>query len=62
MPSMEASASRVIITTEAPMLPVVAARIVPITVTDSARPPGTLRSRICRICSSSSATRDFSSR
>ena len=54
---MVGSASSVIITTEAPMMPVVAAMIVPITVTDSASPPGTRRSRICRMCSRSSATR-----
>ena len=46
--SMTGSAIRLIITTEAPMMPVVAARIVPITVTASASPPGVRRSRTCR--------------
>ena len=46
--SMTGSAIRLIITTEAPMMPVVAARMVPITVTASASPPGVRRSRICR--------------
>jgi hypothetical protein len=58
---MVGSASRVIITTEAPMMPVVAAMIVPISVTDRARPPGIRRSMTCRMCRRSSATRDFSS-
>ena len=58
---MVGSASSVIITTEAPMMPVVAAMIVPITVTERARPPGTRRSMTCRICSRSAATRERSS-
>ncbi len=43
------------------MIPVVAAMIVPITVTESASAPGTRRSMTCRMCSRSSATFDFSS-
>ena len=46
--SMTGSAIRLIITTEAPMMPVVAARMVPITVTASASPPGVRRSRTWR--------------
>ena len=38
--TMTGSAIRLIITTEAPMMPVVAARMVPMTVTASASPPG----------------------
>ena len=38
------------------MMPVVAAIIVPIRVTASARPPGTRRIRTCRQCSRSLAT------
>ena len=43
------------------MMPVVAAMIVPITVTDSAKPPGTRRSMIWRMWRRSAATLDFSS-
>ena len=43
------------------MMPVVAARMVPINVTASARPPGTRRSNTCRQLSRSRATPDFSS-
>ena len=42
--SIVGSASAVIMVTDAPMMPVMAARIVPMTVTDIARPPGTFRS------------------
>ena len=58
---MTGNASRVIITTEAPMMPVVAAMMVPMMVTDSAKPPGVRRSRTCRQCSRSLATPDRSS-
>ena len=37
--SMVGSARAVIMVTDAPMIPVIAARMVPITVTDMARPP-----------------------
>ena len=43
------------------MMPVVAAMMVPIRVTDSARPPGTRRNRICSVFRRSRATPDFSS-
>ena len=43
------------------MMPVVAAITVPISVTDSASPPGTRRSSTCSACSRSFATPDFSS-
>ena len=33
--------------TEAPIIPVIAAKTVPITVTDIAKPPGTFLSKIC---------------
>ena len=46
--TMTGSAIRLIITTEAPMMPVVAARIVPMTVTASASPPGVRRSTTWR--------------
>ena len=55
------SAIRLIITTEAPMMPVVAARIVPMTVTASASPPGVRRRSTCRQCSRSAATPALSS-
>ena len=42
-------------------MPVVAAIRVPSTVTATASPPGSRRSRICRVYSRSSATRLFSS-
>lgn len=45
----------VIITTEAPTMPVIDAMMVLITVIDSARPPGTRRSRSCRVRSRSAA-------
>ena len=44
------------ITTEAPTMPVVAAMIVPINVTDMASPPGIRRSSTCKQCSKSLAT------
>ena len=50
----------VIMTTEAPMIPVIAAMMTPIAVTDSARPPGTLYNRTCRQCRRSLATPLFS--
>ena len=43
-------------TTDAPIIPVVAAMIVPMSVTDSARPPGTRRSSPCRQLRRSRAT------
>ena len=46
--------------TDAPTMPVVAAIIVPIAHTASAKPPGTRRSRICRVFSRSSAARERS--
>ena len=46
-------ASKVIITTDAPIIPVVAAIMVPIIVTDKANPPGTLRSNTCKQCNKS---------
>ena len=49
------------ITTEAPTIPVVAAIIVPIIVTDIAKPPGIRLSKTCKQCSKSSATPLFSS-
>ena len=52
---MVGSAIAVIMVTEAPMMPVMAARMVPITVTDIASPPGTLRNRIWVMCNRSSA-------
>ena len=39
--SMWGRASTLISVTDAPMMPVIAAMIVPMTVTESARPPGT---------------------
>jgi hypothetical protein len=51
----------VIITTEAPMIPVVAAMMVPMIVTTSASPPGTLASSRLRQRSSAPATPDRSS-
>ena len=42
-------------------MPVVAAIIVPIIVTDSANPPGTALKRICKAYNKSLATPDFSS-
>jgi hypothetical protein len=54
---MVGSARTVSITTDAPMMPVAAARIVPISVTASARPPGTTRSIFCRLINRSSAMR-----
>ena len=59
--SMIGSAIRVIITTEAPMMPVLAAMIVPMTVTPSASPPGTRRSSTWRQCRRSWATPERSS-
>ena len=50
------SAIRLIITTEAPMIPVVAARMVPMTVTASASPPGVRRNSTWRQCRRSAAT------
>ena len=41
------NANSVIITTDAPIIPVVAAIIVPIIVTDKAKPPGTDLNKIC---------------
>ena len=58
---MVGRANNVIITTEAPMMPVVAAMIVPITVTESAKPPGTRFRTTCRMCRRSAATRERSS-
>ena len=55
------SAIRLIITTDAPMIPVVAARMVPMTVTARASPPGVRRSSTCRQCSRFAATPDRSS-
>ena len=43
------------------MIPVVAAMIVPMMVTDRAKPPGVLRKRTCRQYSKSLATPDRSS-
>ena len=60
--SMVGSAMSVSITTEAPTMPVVAAMIVPISVTDMASPPGMPRVRICRHCSRSLATRSARAR
>jgi hypothetical protein len=45
---MVGSAIKVSITTEAPTMPVVAAMIVPMSVTDIARPPGMRRVSTCR--------------
>ena len=45
---MTGKASSVIMITDAPTMPVVAARIVPSRVTEMARPPGRRRSRTCR--------------
>ncbi len=58
---MTGSASSVIITTDAPMMPVVAAMMVPMSVTESASPPGTRRVNTCRQFKRSFATPDFSS-
>ena len=58
---MEGNAIIVSITTEAPTMPVVAAMIVPISVTDIASPPGTRRVSTCRQCSRSLATPERSS-
>jgi hypothetical protein len=52
--SITGKASSVSITTVAPTIPVVAAMIVPISVTESARPPGTRRNNTCRQRSRSS--------
>ncbi len=49
-------AMSVSITTEAPTMPVVAAMMVPISVTDIASPTGTRRMSTCRQCSKSLAT------
>ena len=59
--TMTGSAIRLIITTEAPMMPVVAARIVPMTVTASASPPGVRRSTTWRQYSRLEATPERSS-
>ncbi len=53
---MAGSAISVSMTTEAPTMPVVAAMIVPISVTDIARPPGIRRVSTCRHFSNSVAT------
>ena len=50
------SANNVIITTEAPIIPVVAAIIVPIIVTERARPPGTFFNKTCKQYNKSFAT------
>ena len=54
-------ANKVIMITEAPMIPVVAASIVPIKVTASASPPGTRRMITCRQFNRSRAIPDLSS-
>ena len=41
--------------TEAPIIPVIAAKTVPITVTDIAKPPGTFLSKICVVLNKSFA-------
>ena len=58
--SITGKAKRVIITTDAPIIPVVAAIIVPIIVTDKASPPGTVLNKICNAYNKSLATPDFS--
>ena len=57
---MVGSAIRVSMITDAPTMPVVAAMMVPISVTDIASPPGTRRVSTCSALRSSSATPDFS--
>ena len=49
------NAKAVIIVTDAPIIPVIAARTVPITVTDIARPPGTFLNKICVVFNKSFA-------
>ena len=57
---MVGSAISVSMMTEAPTMPVVAAMMVPMMVTDMARPPGMRRVSTCSAFRSSSATPDFS--
>ena len=59
--SMVGRARSVIMTTDAPMMPVAAAKIVPIKVTASAKPPRTRRSTMPSVLRRSSATPDCSS-
>ena len=54
--SMVGNAMAVIMVTDAPMIPVMAARMVPMTVTARARAPGTFRSMTWTAYSSLSAT------